>query len=36
MTEKIKTFLMFEGRCEEAINAYVSLFKDAVRRVGQP
>ena len=29
MTEKIKTFLMFEGRCEEAINTYVSLFKDA-------
>ena len=39
MAEKIETFLMFEGRCEEAINAYVSLFKDAVieriQRYGQ-
>jgi predicted 3-demethylubiquinone-9 3-methyltransferase (glyoxalase superfamily) len=29
MTQKIKTFLMFEGRCEEAMNFYVSLFPDA-------
>jgi predicted 3-demethylubiquinone-9 3-methyltransferase (glyoxalase superfamily) len=29
MTQKIKTFLMFEGRCEEAMNFYVSLFRDA-------
>lgn len=29
MTQKIKTFLMFDGRCEEAINFYVSLFPDA-------
>ena len=39
MAEKIETFLMFEGRCEEAINTYVSLFKDAVieriQRYGQ-
>jgi predicted 3-demethylubiquinone-9 3-methyltransferase (glyoxalase superfamily) len=29
MTQKIKTFLMFEGRCEEAISSYVALFPDA-------
>jgi predicted 3-demethylubiquinone-9 3-methyltransferase (glyoxalase superfamily) len=29
MSQKIKTFLMFEGRCEEAINFYVALFGDA-------
>jgi predicted 3-demethylubiquinone-9 3-methyltransferase (glyoxalase superfamily) len=29
MNQKIKTFLMFEGRCEEAMNFYVSLFRDA-------
>jgi predicted 3-demethylubiquinone-9 3-methyltransferase (glyoxalase superfamily) len=29
MTQKIKTFLMFEGRCEQAMNFYVSLFGDA-------
>jgi predicted 3-demethylubiquinone-9 3-methyltransferase (glyoxalase superfamily) len=29
MPQKIKTFLMFEGRCEEAISFYVSLFNDA-------
>jgi predicted 3-demethylubiquinone-9 3-methyltransferase (glyoxalase superfamily) len=38
MTQKIKTFLMFEGRCEEAMNFYVSLFSDAavtgIRRFG--
>jgi len=38
MAEKIKTFLMFEGRCEEAMNYYVSLFGDAaiddIRRWG--
>jgi len=38
MTQKIKTFLMFDGRCEEAINFYVSLFRDAavtnIRRFG--
>ena len=38
MTQKIKTFLMFEGRCEEAISFYVSLFPDAavssIRRYG--
>jgi predicted 3-demethylubiquinone-9 3-methyltransferase (glyoxalase superfamily) len=27
--QKIKTFLMFEGRCEQAMNFYVSLFSDA-------
>ena len=36
--QKIKTFLMFEGRCEEAMNLYVSLFPDgaitAIRRYG--
>jgi predicted 3-demethylubiquinone-9 3-methyltransferase (glyoxalase superfamily) len=30
MTGQIKTFLMFEGACEQAINTYVSLFEDAV------
>jgi predicted 3-demethylubiquinone-9 3-methyltransferase (glyoxalase superfamily) len=38
MPQKIKTFLMFEGRCEEAMNFYVSLFPDAavtnIRRYG--
>jgi predicted 3-demethylubiquinone-9 3-methyltransferase (glyoxalase superfamily) len=38
MTQKIKTFLMFEGRCEEAISFYVALFPDAavtsIRRYG--
>jgi predicted 3-demethylubiquinone-9 3-methyltransferase (glyoxalase superfamily) len=38
MTQKIKTFLMFEGRCEQAMNFYVSLFPDAavtnIRRYG--
>ena len=29
MAQKIKTFLMFEGRCEEAMNFYVSLFADS-------
>jgi predicted 3-demethylubiquinone-9 3-methyltransferase (glyoxalase superfamily) len=29
MPPKIKPFLMFEGRCEEAMNFYVSLFADA-------
>ena len=29
MQQKIKTFLMFEGRCEEALNFYVALFPDA-------
>jgi predicted 3-demethylubiquinone-9 3-methyltransferase (glyoxalase superfamily) len=36
--QKIKTFLMFEGRCEEAMRFYVSLFADAavtdIRRYG--
>lgn len=38
MAQKIKTFLMFDGRCEEAINFYVALFPDAavasIRRHG--
>jgi uncharacterized glyoxalase superfamily protein PhnB len=38
MTQKIKTFLMFEGNCEQAMNFYVSLFRDAavtsIRRYG--
>lgn len=29
MTAKITTFLMFEGRAEEAMNFYVSLFPDS-------
>jgi predicted 3-demethylubiquinone-9 3-methyltransferase (glyoxalase superfamily) len=29
MTRNIKTFLMFEGRCEEAVNFDVSLFPGA-------
>ena len=29
MIQKIKTFLMFDGRCEEAMTFYVSLFKGA-------
>lgn len=39
MTQKIKTFLMFEGTCEQAMNFYVSLFRDAavthIRRYGK-
>ncbi|HZS75953.1 MAG TPA: VOC family protein [Ktedonobacteraceae bacterium] len=27
--QKIKTFLMFEGKAEEAMNFYLSVFKDA-------
>jgi len=38
MPQKIKTFLMFEGRCEEAISFYVALFPDTavtdIRRYG--
>ena len=38
MTQKIKTFLLFDGRCEEAMTFYVSLFRDAavtnIRRYG--
>ena len=38
MTQKIKTFLMFDGDCEQAMNFYVSLFRDAavasIRRYG--
>lgn len=38
MSSKISTFLMFEGKAEEAMNFYVSLFKDAsvtsIRRYG--
>jgi len=38
VNQKIKTFLMFEGKCEEAMNFYVSLFADAaitsIRRYG--
>jgi predicted 3-demethylubiquinone-9 3-methyltransferase (glyoxalase superfamily) len=38
MSQKIKTFLMFEGNCEQAMNFYVSLFRDAavgsIRRYG--
>jgi predicted 3-demethylubiquinone-9 3-methyltransferase (glyoxalase superfamily) len=38
MIQKIKTFLMFDGRCEEAMTFYVSLFKGAsvtgIRRYG--
>src|SRR2546430_7844015 len=38
MTQKIKTFLMFEGNCEHAMNFYVSLYRDAavtsIRRYG--
>jgi predicted 3-demethylubiquinone-9 3-methyltransferase (glyoxalase superfamily) len=29
MSQKIKTFLMFEGACEQAMNFYASLFRDA-------
>jgi len=36
--QKIKTFLMFEGSCEQAMNFYISLFEDAavtsIRRYG--
>lgn len=38
MSSKISTFLMFEGKAEEAMSFYVSLFEDAsitsVRRYG--
>jgi predicted 3-demethylubiquinone-9 3-methyltransferase (glyoxalase superfamily) len=38
MSQSIRTFLMFEGQCEQAINCYVSLFDDAavtaIRRYG--
>jgi predicted 3-demethylubiquinone-9 3-methyltransferase (glyoxalase superfamily) len=38
MNQKIKTFLTFDGRCEQAMNFYVALFRDAavtgVRRYG--
>jgi predicted 3-demethylubiquinone-9 3-methyltransferase (glyoxalase superfamily) len=38
MTPKVFTFLMFEGKAEEAMNFYVSLFEDAkvvsVKRYG--
>jgi predicted 3-demethylubiquinone-9 3-methyltransferase (glyoxalase superfamily) len=38
MTQKIKTFLMFDGKCEQAMNFYVSLFREAaiasLRRYG--
>lgn len=38
MSSKIETFLMFEGKAEEAMKLYVSLFKDAsvtsLRRYG--
>ena len=38
MTQKIKTYLLFDGRCEEAMTFYVSLFRDAavtnIRRYG--
>lgn len=38
MPQKIKTFLMFEGNCEQAMTFYVSLFKCAavteIRRYG--
>ena len=38
MNQKIKTFLMFEGQCEQAINFYVALFPGAavtsIRRYG--
>lgn len=38
MSPHIKTFLMFEGRCEDAINWYVPLFEDgavtSIRRYG--
>lgn len=29
MRQKITTFLMFEGKAEEAINFYLSLFTDS-------
>ena len=39
MNQKIKTFLMFDGQCEAAMNFYVSLFRGAavtgIRRYGQ-
>jgi predicted 3-demethylubiquinone-9 3-methyltransferase (glyoxalase superfamily) len=39
MIQKITTFLMFEGTCEQAMNFYVSLFADAavanIRRYGK-
>ena len=34
MTQQVHTFLMFEGKAEEAMNFYVSLFEDgAVTRI---
>ena len=33
MNPKITPFLMFDGRAEEALNLYVSLFNDA--RIGE-
>ena len=36
MTQKITTFLMFEGKAEEAMNFYVSLFEDSgVKRIAR-
>jgi predicted 3-demethylubiquinone-9 3-methyltransferase (glyoxalase superfamily) len=39
MSQKIKTFLMFDDACEQAMNFYVSLFEDAavtaIRRYGK-
>ncbi len=38
MSQSIKTFLMFEGKCEQALNWYISLFDDSavtgIRRYG--
>ena len=38
MSQPIKTFLMFEGQCEQALNFYISLFADGaitgIRRYG--
>lgn len=38
MSQPIKTILMFEGQCEQALNFYVSLFADSaitgIRRYG--
>ena len=35
--QKITTFLMFEGRAEEAMNFYTSLFNDSVKNLaGRP
>jgi predicted 3-demethylubiquinone-9 3-methyltransferase (glyoxalase superfamily) len=36
MAQSIKTFLMFEGRCEQALNFYISLFVDgAITSIGR-